>query len=142
MQLKADEIAAILERELAGYEADVDLAEVGTVLDGRRRHRPHLRPREGAWRASCSPSRNDVYGLALNLEEDEVGAVLMGETAPVEEGDQVRRTGRIMQVPVGDALIGRVVNPLGGRSTARGRSRRPITTRSSASPPASSIASR
>jgi F-type H+/Na+-transporting ATPase subunit alpha len=112
MQIKADEITAILERELAGYEADIDLAEVGTVLsvgDGIAR----IHGLEKAMASEMLAFPNDVYGLALNLEEDEIGAVLMGETRLVQEGDQVRRTGRIMSVPVGDALIGRVVDPLG-----------------------------
>jgi F-type H+-transporting ATPase subunit alpha len=112
MKIKADEITAILERELAGYEADVDLAEVGTVLsvgDGIAR----IYGLEKAMAGEMLAFPNDVYGLALNLEEDEIGAVLMGDTRKVEEGDQVRRTGRILQVPVGEALIGRVVDALG-----------------------------
>ncbi|MDX1630835.1 MAG: F0F1 ATP synthase subunit alpha [Thermoanaerobaculia bacterium] len=112
MEIKADEITAILERELSGYEADVDLAEVGTVLsvgDGIA----HVYGLEEAMAGEMLAFPNEVYGLALNLEEDEIGAVLMGETRNVEEGDQVRRTGRILEVPVGDDLIGRVVDPLG-----------------------------
>jgi F-type H+-transporting ATPase subunit alpha len=112
MALNADEITSILERELAGHEVDVDLAEVGTVVtvgDGIAR----VYGLQKAMANEMLAFPNDVYGLALNLEEDEIGAVLMGDTRLVEEGDQVRRTGRIMQVPVGDALIGRVVDPLG-----------------------------
>jgi len=112
MALNADEITTILERELAGYEADVDLAEVGTVVtvgDGIAR----VYGLQKCMASEMLAFPNDVYGLALNLEEDEIGAVLMGETRDVQEGDQVRRTGKIMQVPVGDALIGRVVDPLG-----------------------------
>jgi F-type H+/Na+-transporting ATPase subunit alpha len=112
MALNADEITTILERELAGYEADVDLAEVGTVVsvgDGIARVYGLQKCMAGEMLAFP----HDVFGLALNLEEDEIGAVLLGETREVQEGDQVRRTGRIMQVPVGDALIGRVVDPLG-----------------------------
>ncbi len=112
MALNADEITTILERELAGHEADVDLAEVGTVVsvgDGIAR----IYGLQKCMANEMLAFPNDVFGLALNLEEDEIGAVLMGETRQVEEGDQVRRTGRIMQVPVGDALIGRVVDPLG-----------------------------
>ncbi|HEV8239073.1 MAG TPA: F0F1 ATP synthase subunit alpha [Thermoanaerobaculia bacterium] len=112
MALNADEITTILERELAGYEADVDLAEVGTVVtvgDGIAR----VYGLQKCMASEMLAFPNDVFGLALNLEEDEIGAVLMGETRDVQEGDQVRRTGKIMQVPVGDALIGRVVDPLG-----------------------------
>jgi F-type H+/Na+-transporting ATPase subunit alpha len=111
-KLDAKEITAILERELAGYEADVDLAEVGTVVtvgDGIAR----IYGLQKCMAGEMLAFPNDVFGLALNLEEDEIGAVLMGETRAVQEGDQVRRTGRIMQVPVGDALIGRVVDSLG-----------------------------
>ncbi len=112
MQIKADEITAILERELSGYQADVDVAEVGTVLsvgDGIAR----VYGLEKAMANELLAFPNEVYGLALNLEEDQIGAVLMGETRLVQEGDEVRRTGRIIQVPVGPALIGRVVDPLG-----------------------------
>ncbi|HUF78338.1 MAG TPA: F0F1 ATP synthase subunit alpha [Thermoanaerobaculia bacterium] len=112
MQIKADEITAILERELSGYEADVDVAEVGTVLsvgDGIAR----VYGLEKAMSNELLAFPNDVFGLALNLEEDQIGAVLMGESRLVEEGDEVRRTGRIIQVPVGPGLIGRVVDPLG-----------------------------
>src|SRR5687768_2573894 len=111
-KLAANEITAILERELQGYQADVDLAEVGTVVSvGDGIARIHGLQKCMAGEMLAFP--HDVYGLALNLEEDEIGAVLLGETRQVQEGDQVRRTGRIMQVPVGDALIGRVVDPLG-----------------------------
>ena len=111
-KLAANEITAILERELQGYQADVDLAEVGTVVSvGDGIARIHGLQKCMAGEMLAFPG--DVYGLALNLEEDEIGAVLMGETRAVEEGNEVRRTGRIMQVPVGDALIGRVVDALG-----------------------------
>jgi len=112
MQIKADEITAILERELSGYQADVDVAEVGTVLsvgDGIAR----IYGLEKAMANELLAFPNEVYGLALNLEEDQIGAVLMGETRLVEEGDEVRRTGRIIEVPVGPELVGRVVDPLG-----------------------------
>jgi F-type H+-transporting ATPase subunit alpha len=111
-KLAANEITAILERELQGYQPDVDLAEVGTVVSvGDGIARVHGLQKCMAGEMLAFPG--DVYGLALNLEEDEIGAVLMGETRAVQEGDEVRRTGRIMQVPVGDALIGRVVDALG-----------------------------
>ena len=112
MQIKADEITAILERELAGYQADVDVAEVGTVLsvgDGIAR----IYGLEKAMANELLQFPNEVYGLALNLEEDQIGAVLMGDSRKVEEGDEVRRTGRVIDVPVGPGLVGRVVDPLG-----------------------------
>ncbi len=112
MDIRADEIAAILERQLAGFEGDVDVAEVGTVLsvgDGIAR----IYGLDKVMAGEMLAFPNEVFGLALNLEEDQVGAVLMGESRLVEEGDEVRRTGRVMQVPVGPGLIGRVVDPLG-----------------------------
>jgi len=119
MEIKADEITAILQRQLAGYEADVDVAEVGTVLsvgDGIAR----IYGLENAMAGELLAFPNEVYGLALNLEEDQIGAVLMGESRLVEEGDEVRRTGRILEVPVGEALIGRVVDPLGRPQDGKG----------------------
>ncbi|MEM9408872.1 MAG: F0F1 ATP synthase subunit alpha [Acidobacteriota bacterium] len=112
MDIRADEIAAILERQLSDYKADVDVAEVGTVLsvgDGIAR----VYGLDKAMAGELLAFPNDVYGLALNLEQDQIGAVLMGESREVEEGDEVRRTGRVMEVPVGEAMIGRVVDPLG-----------------------------
>ncbi|MYI34721.1 MAG: F0F1 ATP synthase subunit alpha, partial [Holophagales bacterium] len=119
MQVRADEIAAVLERQLAGYEAEVDVAEVGTVLsvgDGIAR----VYGLEQAMAGELLAFPNDVYGLALNLEEDQIGAVLMGESRLVDEGDEVRRTGRIMEVPVGPAMVGRVVDPLGNPVDGKG----------------------
>jgi F-type H+-transporting ATPase subunit alpha len=118
-QIRADEITALLQRQLAEYEADVDVAEVGTVLsvgDGIAR----VYGLEKAMSGELLAFPNDVFGLALNLEEDQIGAVLMGESRHVQEGDEVRRTGRILEVPVGDALIGRVVDPLGRPQDGKG----------------------
>ena len=112
MNVKADEIAAILERQLAGFESNVDVSEVGTVLsvgDGVAR----IYGLEKAMAGELLEFKDGVFGLALNLEEDQVGAVLMGESRLVEEGDEVKRTGRVMEVPVGPAMVGRVVDPLG-----------------------------
>ena len=111
-QIRADEIAAILQRHLEGYEADVDVAEVGTVLsvgDGIAR----VYGLEGAMAGELLAFPNEIYGLALNLEEDQIGAVLMGASRGIQEGDEVRRTGRVLEVPVGQAMVGRVVDPLG-----------------------------
>ena len=83
-----------------------------------------------------------VTGIALNLEEDNVGAALFGEWEHVKEGEPVRRTGHVASVPVGEALLGRVVDPLGNPLDGRARSRRPSAGRSSSRRPASSTASR
>ncbi|MGH9442622.1 MAG: F0F1 ATP synthase subunit alpha, partial [Thermoanaerobaculia bacterium] len=112
MDIKADEITAILKQQLAGYERKVDVAEVGTVLsvgDGIA----HIFGLEKAMIGELLDFGHDVFGLALNLEEDNVGAVLLGESRDVEEGHEVRRTGKIIQVPVGPEMVGRVVNALG-----------------------------
>jgi F-type H+-transporting ATPase subunit alpha len=112
MEIKSDEITQILKQQLANYEKKIDVAEVGTVLsvgDGIAR----IFGLDKVMMGELLDFGNDLYGLALNLEEDNVGAVLLGETRDVEEGEEVRRTGRIIQVPVGRAMVGRVVNPLG-----------------------------
>jgi F-type H+-transporting ATPase subunit alpha len=112
MQIKADEITEILKRQLAGYEKAIDVAEVGTVLsvgDGIAR----VYGLEKAMAGELVDFGHDLYGLALNLEEDNVGVVLLGESREVSEGQEVRRTGRIIQVPVGAAMVGRVVDGLG-----------------------------
>ncbi len=111
-EVRPDEISAILRRQLSGYENETDVYEVGTVLqvgDGVARV-------YGLTKVMVSELvefPNDVFGMVLNLEEDNVGVVLFGDDSQVKEGDQARRTGRIASVPVGEALIGRVVNPLG-----------------------------
>ena len=112
MHIRVDEITDILRRQILGLETTVDMAEVGTVVsvgDGIARVFGLDRVMAG----EMVQFPHDVFGLALNLEEDGVGCVLMGETHAIKEGDEVRRTGRILQVPVGPELIGRVVNSLG-----------------------------
>src|SRR5687767_14643676 len=112
MEIKADEITEILKRQLAGYEKSIDVAEVGTVLsvgDGIAR----VYGLDRAMAGELLDFGHDLFGLALNLEEDNVGVVLLGESREVREGQEVRRTGKIIQVPVGPALIGRVVDALG-----------------------------
>ena len=111
-QIKAEEITEIIKQQLAGYEALVDVAEVGTVIeagDGIAR----IYGLEKAMAGELLEFPHEVYGMVLNLEEDNVGAVLLGEAEAIKEGDQVKRTGRITSVPVGEALTGRVVNALG-----------------------------
>jgi F-type H+-transporting ATPase subunit alpha len=129
VEIKADEITEILKRQLAGYEKSIDVAEVGTVLsvgDGIAR----VYGLDKAMAGELVDFGHDLYGLALNLEEDNVGVVLLGETREVSEGQEVRRTGRIIQVPVGPGLIGRVVDALGrpidGKGPARTAENYPI----------------
>ena len=112
MEIKADEITRIIQQRIEGYEAEIDIREVGTVTsvgDGIAR----IHGLDRVMYNELLEFPRDVFGLALNLEEESVGAVLLGESHLVKEGDLVRRTHRIMQVPAGPALIGRVVNPLG-----------------------------
>ncbi len=112
MQIKVDEITDILRRQIQGLETSVEMAEVGTVVsvgDGIAR----VFGLDKAMAGEMVAFPHDVFGLALNLEEDSVGCVLMGESQAIREGDEVRRTGRILQVPVGPGLVGRVVNALG-----------------------------
>jgi F-type H+-transporting ATPase subunit alpha len=112
MQIRAEEISAIIRQQIEGYDRKVDIAETGTVLsvgDGIAR----LYGLENVMAGELLQFPHDVYGLVLNLEEDNVGAALLGEDLLIKEGDVARRTGRIAEVPVGDALLGRVVNALG-----------------------------
>ena len=112
MSIKADEITKIIQQQIEGYEANVDIREVGTVTsvgDGIAR----IYGLDRVMYNELLEFPRGVFGLALNLEEENVGAVLLGESHLIREGDQVKRTRRIMQVPAGPALIGRVVNPLG-----------------------------
>jgi F-type H+-transporting ATPase subunit alpha len=112
MQIKADEISKIIRDHIGGYSATVDVAEVGTVMsvgDGIAR----VHGVEGAMAGETLEFPNGLFGIALNLEEDGVGVVLLGHSTDLKEGDTVKRTGRIISVPVGDELVGRVVNALG-----------------------------
>ncbi len=113
MQIKPDEITSILKQRIEGLEdGGADLSEVGTVLsiaDGISR----VHGLDNCMSTELLELPHDVTGLALNLESDNVGAVLFGEWDQIEEGDQVKRTGRLMEVPVGDEMLGRIVSPLG-----------------------------
>ena len=113
MQIKPDEITSILKQRIEGLEdGGADLSEVGTVLsiaDGIAR----VHGLDNCMSTELLELPHDVTGLALNLESDNVGAVLFGDWDEIEEGDQVKRTGRLMEVPVGDELLGRIVSPLG-----------------------------
>src|SRR5690606_5991639 len=112
MAIKADEISRIIKEQIKDFDTGVVVSEVGTVISaGDGIARVHGLDRVMALELLEFP--HDVYGLALNLEEDNVGAVLFGEVHAVKEGDLVKRTRRIMQVPVGPELLGRVVDSLG-----------------------------
>ena len=110
--IKADEISKILREQIENYEQTVAVEEVGSVIsvgDGIAR----LHGLEKVMSGEMIEFPHNVFGIALNLEEDEVGAVILGEYTAIKEGDTVKRTNTIMSVPVGEALIGRVLNPLG-----------------------------
>jgi F-type H+-transporting ATPase subunit alpha len=112
MEIKADEISKIIQKQIEGYETKIDIEEFGTVTsvgDGIAR----IYGLDRVMFNELIEFPNGLYGLALNLEEDSVGSVLLGESHLVKEGDLVKRTHRIMQVPSGPEMIGRVVNPLG-----------------------------
>ncbi|NJD56282.1 MAG: F0F1 ATP synthase subunit alpha [Nitrospirae bacterium] len=124
MEIKVDEISELLRKQIADFEKKVDVSEVGTVLsvgDGISR----VYGLEKCMASELLEFPNGVMGMALNLEEDAVGAVLFGEDSLIHEGDVVKRTGRIMSVPAGDALKGRVVNAIGQPIDGKG----PINTK-------------
>ncbi len=125
-QIKADEIARIIREQIEDYDRSVTVTEVGTVIsvgDGVAR----IHGLDNVMAGELLDLPHEVAGLALNLEEDQVSAVLLGDYTKIQEGDTVKRTGRIMSVPVGDALIGRVVNALGQPTDGKG----PILTQDS-----------
>ena len=128
-QIRADEISELIKEQLKGYEAAVDVAEVGTVIevgDGIAR----IYGLEKVMAGELLELPHDVIGMVLNLEEDNVGAILLGEVMAIKEGDLVKRTGRIAEVPVGEGMIGRVVSALGqpidGKGPIEAREHRPI----------------
>ena len=111
-QIRADEITSILRHEIENYERAIDVSEVGTIMsvgDGIAR----IHGLDKVMAGELIQFGHGVSGIAMNLEEDQVGAVLLGEYQHIKEGEEVRRTGTIMSVPVGEALIGRVVDALG-----------------------------
>src|SRR3974377_1620643 len=111
-QIRADEITSILRQEIENYERAIDVTEIGSVIsvgDGIAR----IHGLEKVMAGELIEFGHGVSGIAMNLEEDQVGAVLLGEFRHIVEGSEVRRTGRIMSVPVGEAMVGRVVNALG-----------------------------
>src|SRR5205085_152425 len=120
MQIKPDEITSILKSRIEGLDAgSAELTEVGTVLsvgDGIAR----VHGLENAMSFEMLELPHDVTGLALNLESDNVGVVLFGDWQTVVEGDTVKRTGRLLEIPVGEALLGRIVDPLGNPLDGKG----------------------
>ncbi|MBK7931057.1 MAG: F0F1 ATP synthase subunit alpha [Bryobacterales bacterium] len=118
-QVRADEIARVLRQQIENYDAAINVAEVGSVIsvgDGIAR----VHGLEQVMAGEMIEFPHGVSGIALNLEEDQVGAVLLGEAHEIKEGDEVRRTGRIMSVPVGPGLVGRVVDALGNPIDGKG----------------------
>jgi len=112
MQIKAAEIADIIRRQIEGFETSIDMSEVGTVIsvgDGIAR----IYGLDGVMAGELIELPHDVFGLAMNLEDDNVGCVLMGEVHLVQEGDEAKRTKRILDIPVGPGMVGRVVDSLG-----------------------------
>ena len=119
MSIRPEEISSIIKKQIEEYKDDVDISDVGTVItvgDGICR----IYGLEEAMANELLEFENGVKGLAMNLEEDNVGCVVLGPYAGIKEGSKVKRTGRVMDVPVGDALIGRVVDPLGNPLDGKG----------------------
>src|SRR5512137_1279049 len=112
MDIKAEEISKIIREQIGSYAVEVDVAEVGSIIsvgDGIAR----VHGVDKAMAGEMLEFPHGVFGIALNLEEDSVGCVLLGEHYAIKEGDGVKRTGRIISVPVGEEMVGRVVNSLG-----------------------------
>lgn len=112
MSIKAEEISSLIKQQLANYQDQLSVEETGTVTyvgDGIAR----AHGLDNAMAGELLEFDSGVYGMVQNLESNDVGIVVLGEFGGIREGDSVKRTGRIMEVPVGDALLGRVVDPLG-----------------------------
>ncbi|MFG6119463.1 MULTISPECIES: F0F1 ATP synthase subunit alpha [Thalassobacillus] len=119
MSIKAEEISSLIKQQIENYESDIEVNDVGTVIEvGDGIARAH--GLDNVMSGELVEFSNGVMGLAQNLEENNVGLVILGPFTDIKEGDEVRRTGRIMQVPVGEELLGRVVNPLGQPVDGRG----------------------
>ncbi|MCP3033424.1 F0F1 ATP synthase subunit alpha [Halobacillus sp. A1] len=112
MSIKAEEISALIKQQIENYESDIEVTDVGTVIEvGDGIARAH--GLDNCMAGELVEFSNGVMGMAQNLEESNVGLVILGPFTDIKEGDEVRRTGRIMQIPTGEAMLGRVVNPLG-----------------------------
>src|SRR5512136_3488121 len=118
-EVRPEEVSAILRKQLAGFETEADIYDVGTVLqvgDGVAR----VYGLTKSLMSELVEFPHGVFGMVLNLEEDNVGCILFGESREISEGDTVKRTGRVASMPVGDGMLGRVVNPLGQPIDGRG----------------------
>ena len=116
MKFNSDEIAAVIQQEIEQFGSQIDVREVGRVLeigDGIAR----VYGLSGVMAGEMVEFQNGTIGLAFNLEENSVGIIILGEYMDISEGDEVRSTGRLLSVPVGDELLGRVVDPLGNRTS-------------------------
>ena len=112
MNLKPEEISSVIKEQIKRYPSEISVADVGTVIqvaDGIAR----IHGLENAMQGELLEFPGEIYGMVLNLEEDNVGAVLLGDTSGISEGDTVKTTGNVVEVPVGDGMLGRVVNALG-----------------------------
>ena len=112
MAINVAEITSVLKQEIAGFEQKLSVTEVGSVIevgDGIAR----IYGLRGAMASELLEFENGTMGQVMNLEEESIGAVIFGDYLKIKEGDTVKATGRLLEVPVGDAVIGRVVNPLG-----------------------------
>jgi len=129
LSIRPDEISTLIKQQIEQYKSDIEVVDVGTVIqvgDGIAR----VHGLEKAMAGELLEFENGVVGMALNLEENNVGVVILGPYTGIREGDQVKRTGRIMEVPVGEELLGRVVNPLGqpldGKGPINAKQFRPV----------------
>ena len=112
MNLRPEEISSVIKEQIERYSSELNVSDVGTVIqvaDGIAR----VHGLENAMQGELLEFPSEVYGMVLNLEEDNVGAVLLGDHKNINEGDTVKTTGRVVEVPVGDCMLGRVVNALG-----------------------------
>ncbi len=129
LNLRPEEISSIIKKQIENYKSELETVGVGTVLDVGDGI-AHVYGLEDAMSGELLEFPNNVFGMALNLEEDNVGCVLLGDQKLVEEGDTVKRTGRVVEVPVGEELLSRVVNPLGqpldGRGPLKTNKTRPV----------------
>ena len=119
MKFKADEIASVIQQEIEQFESRIDVREVGRVLevgDGIAR----VYGLSGVMSGEMLDFPGGVQGLAFNLEENSVGVIILGDFLSVNEGDEVRSTGQLLSVPVGDAVLGRVLDPLGNPLDGKG----------------------
>jgi len=112
MRFDIGELTSVLKERIRNYEAKLDVSETGVILeigDGIA----HIYGLDNAMASEMIEFPNGSYGVVFNLEEDSVGVIILGEYEDLREGQEVRRTGRVLEVPVGEALLGRVVDPLG-----------------------------